>query len=107
MRTEWRRADRQRLPQGARIYGGQLIIENVGYDAAGSYECLAYDSRRQPVTLLLAQLVVVSGPPKIVFSPPMPIAVRSGEDVLIYCNATGEGPIRVHWHGEGGTRLSS
>lgn len=83
------------------------MIENVGYDAAGKYECFIYDRYRRPVTLLLAQLVVISGPPKISFNPPMPITVRSGDDVMIYCNATGEGPIRVQWHGDGGTRLPS
>lgn len=106
MRTEWRRADGRPLPYDARIYGGQLVIDSVRNDAAGSYECLTYDQRtRQPITLLIAQLVVVAGPPKITFSPPMPIVVKSGEDVIIYCNATGEGPLRVHWHGENGQAL--
>lgn len=106
MRTEWRRADGRPIPYGARINGGQLIIENVRNDAAGSYECSTYDQlARRPITLLIARLVVVAGPPKITFSPPMPIVVKSGEDVLIYCNATGEGPLRVHWHGEGGHPL--
>jgi len=95
------------LPYGAQIYGGQLIIENVGYDATGKYECFIYDRYRRPVTLLLAQLVVVGGPPKIAFDPPMLITVRSGDDVMIYCNATGDGPIRVYWHGDGGARLPS
>lgn len=106
MRTEWRRSDGRALPHGARIYGGQLVIENVRNDASGSYECVAYDhvSRRQ-ITLLVARLVVVAGPPKITFSPPMPITVKAGEDINIYCNATGEGPLRVHWHGEGGYEL--
>ena len=107
VRTEWRRADGESLPYGARIYGGQLIIENVGYDATGKYECFIYDNYRRPITLLLAQLVVVGGPPKIAFNPPMPITVRSGDDVMIYCNATGDGPIRVYWHGDGGARLPS
>lgn len=35
----------------------------------------------------------------------MPIVVKAGEDVIIYCNATGEGPLRVQWHGEGGSDL--
>jgi hypothetical protein len=106
MRTEWRRADGRQLPYGARIYGSQLVIEDVRNDAAGSYECLAYDPRtRQPIVLILAQLVVVAGPPKITFSPPMPIIVKSGEDVIIFCNASGEGPLRVHWHGENGQAL--
>lgn len=106
MRTEWRRADGRQLPLGATIYGGKLVIENVRNDAAGSYECLAYDQlARRPITLLIANLVVVAGPPKITFSPPMPIVVKSGEDVIVYCNATGEGPLRVQWHGEGGQPL--
>lgn len=106
MRTEWRRADGRTLPYGARIYGSQLVIDNVRSDAAGLYECLAYDQvSRRPITLLIAKLVVVAGPPKITFSPPMPIVVKSGEDVIIFCNASGEGPLRVNWHGEGGTQL--
>lgn len=84
-----------------------MIIENVGYDATGKYECFIYDNYRRPITLLLAQLVVVGGPPKIAFNPPMPITVRSGDDVMIHCNATGDGPIRVYWHGDGGARLPS
>lgn len=31
----------------------------------------------------------------------MPLTVRSGEQVYIYCNATGEPPIDVNWHTEG------
>jgi hypothetical protein len=106
MRTEWRRTDGSPLPRTARIYGGQLVIENVQYDSEGSYECIAYDhNTRRPIILINAQLRVISGPPKIFFQPEMPIVVKSGEDVIIYCNATGEGPIRVHWHGEGGYEL--
>jgi hypothetical protein len=107
VRTEWRRVDGSRLPSTATIRGGQLIIENVRSDAQGEYECLVYDRNRRPIVLVLAQIVVVSGPPKIYLNPPMPMTVRSGEDVIIYCNATGEGPINVQWHGEGGQRLPS
>lgn len=111
MRTEWRRADGRPLPQGTRIFGSQMVIESVRNDAAGTYECMAYDQRtRQPVTILIAQLVVIAGPPKlsppkISFSPPMPIEVKSGEDVIIYCNATGEGSVRVYWHSGNGQPL--
>jgi hypothetical protein len=105
--TEWRRPDDLSLPPGTRIYGGQLVIDNVNYDAEGLYECLAYDVYRRPFTLLIANLRVVSGPPKITFTPSMPISVRSGDDVRIHCNASGEGPIRVYWHGEGGAVLPS
>lgn len=107
VRTEWKRVDGQPLPYGTSIRGGQLIIENVQHDAEGVYQCLAYDRNRRPFILVNAQLVVIAGPPKIVFNPLMPITVRSGEDVEIFCNATGEQPIRVQWHGEGGSRLPS
>lgn len=30
----------------------------------------------------------------------MPMTVRSGEFVRIYCNATGEQPIEISWHNE-------
>lgn len=106
MRTEWRRADGRSLPLGTRIYDGQMVIENVRNDAAGAYECVAYDQRTgRPFTLIVGQIVVVAGPPKIQFSPPMPIIVKSGEDVIIFCNASGEQPMRVHWHSEGGQPL--
>lgn len=106
MRTEWKRADGRPLPRNAYVRGGQLVIENVEFDSEGYYECIAYDSRtRQPIVLINAHLRVLAGPPKIVFNPPMPISVKAGEDVMILCNATGEGPVRVHWHGEGGYDL--
>jgi hypothetical protein len=107
VRTEWRRVDGNRLPYGAYIHGGQLIIENVHRDAEGLYECLVYDSQRRPIILVVADIRIISGPPKIVFNPMMPITVKSGQDVEIYCNATGERPINVQWRGEGGSRLSN
>lgn len=39
--------------------------------------------------------------PRITLYPEMPLTVRSGEQIYIYCNATGEQPIRVNWHNEG------
>ena len=107
VRTEWKRIDGQRLPYGAYIRGGQLIIENVHHDAEGLYECLVYDSQRRPIVLVVADIRIISGPPKIVFNPMMPITVRSGQDVEIFCNSTGERPINVQWRGEGGSRLPS
>lgn len=38
--------------------------------------------------------------PRISLYPEMPLTVRSGEQVYIYCNATGEEPITVSWHTE-------
>ena len=105
MRTEWRRADGRSLPSGSQLYGGSLIIEVVRQDAAGAYECIAYDQSRRPITLVIASIIVQASPPRISFSPPMPIVVKSGEDVIIHCNVSGEEPLRVHWHGENGYDL--
>lgn len=38
--------------------------------------------------------------PRINLYPEMPLTVRSGEQVSIFCNATGEDPIYVNWHNE-------
>lgn len=38
--------------------------------------------------------------PKISLYPAMPLTVRTGEHVYIYCNATGEEPIHISWHNE-------
>ncbi|XP_055601853.1 basement membrane-specific heparan sulfate proteoglycan core protein-like isoform X2 [Uranotaenia lowii] len=103
-RTEWRRADGRRLPYGSIVHDGQLIIEDTGHDASGLYDCVAHDIADTPTTIVQIQLEVVE-PPRITFSPTMPIIVRSGETVTITCNATGEQPIRVAWHGENGQTL--
>ncbi|XP_055635671.1 basement membrane-specific heparan sulfate proteoglycan core protein isoform X6 [Toxorhynchites rutilus septentrionalis] len=103
-RTEWRRADGGRLPIGSIPRDGQLIIQNTGHDATGLYDCVAHDIAEAPTTIVQIMLEVIE-PPRIVFSPTMPMIVRSGETVTIICNATGEQPIRVQWHGENGQSL--
>lgn len=103
-RTEWRRADGGRLPIGSIPRDGQLIIENTGHDATGLYDCIAHDIAEAPTTIVQIMLEVIE-PPRITFSPTMPMIVRSGETVTIICNATGEQPIRVQWHGENGQHL--
>lgn len=45
--------------------------------------------------------------PRISLYPEMPLTVRSGEHVYIYCNATGEQPVYVNWHTEGHQPLPS
>uniref|UniRef100_W4VRB4 Putative heparan sulfate proteoglycan 2 n=1 Tax=Corethrella appendiculata TaxID=1370023 RepID=W4VRB4_9DIPT len=102
--TEWRRADGGRLPTGSQSFNGRLEIDNTQYDAAGFYECIAYDPYEGPFTVVRAEVAVVS-PPRITFSPSMPMMVRSGENVIIYCNATGEQPISVTWHPEEGKQF--
>ncbi|XP_058452453.1 basement membrane-specific heparan sulfate proteoglycan core protein isoform X2 [Malaya genurostris] len=103
-RTEWRRSDGRRLPYGSIPRDGHLIIESTGHDAAGLYDCVAHDIASSPTTIVQISLEVIE-PPRITFSPTMPMIVRSGETVTIICNATGEQPIRVSWHGENGQSL--
>ncbi|XP_065079146.1 basement membrane-specific heparan sulfate proteoglycan core protein isoform X5 [Ochlerotatus camptorhynchus] len=98
-RTEWRRSDGRRLPAGSVLRDGHLIIENTGHDAIGMYDCIAHDIAPAPTTIVQIMLEVVE-PPRISFSPVMPMIVRSGETVTIICNATGEQPIHIRWHGE-------
>ncbi|XP_062714560.1 basement membrane-specific heparan sulfate proteoglycan core protein isoform X8 [Aedes albopictus] len=103
-RTEWRRTDGRRLPYGSTLRDGHLIIENTGHDATGMYDCIAHDIVSAPTTIVQIMLEVIE-PPRITFSPAMPMVVRSGETVIITCNATGEQPIDVRWHGENGQYL--
>ncbi|XP_055694217.1 basement membrane-specific heparan sulfate proteoglycan core protein isoform X2 [Lutzomyia longipalpis] len=95
--TTWRRTDGYPLPHSANLTGGTLVIERTEPDAAGTYECVMLDTE-VPFIIALTQVVVLDVP-MITFSPAMPIVVKSGENVVIFCNATGEGPIQVFWHG--------
>uniref|UniRef100_A0A182QPA6 Basement membrane-specific heparan sulfate proteoglycan core protein n=1 Tax=Anopheles farauti TaxID=69004 RepID=A0A182QPA6_9DIPT len=101
--TEWRRSDGQELPYGTIVRGGNLTIPNTGYDAHGTYDCITYQSGA-PVTVVRIMVEVVA-PPKITFSPPMPMTVRPGDKVDIFCNITGDQPIQFRWHGENGRPL--
>uniref|UniRef100_A0A182NMM7 Basement membrane-specific heparan sulfate proteoglycan core protein n=1 Tax=Anopheles dirus TaxID=7168 RepID=A0A182NMM7_9DIPT len=103
-RTEWRRSDGRTLPYGSIVRGGNLTIENTGYDAYGMYDCITYPPSGAPVTVVRIMVEVVA-PPKITFSPPMPMTVRSGDKVDIFCNITGDQPIQYRWHGENGRSL--
>ncbi|XP_049279689.1 basement membrane-specific heparan sulfate proteoglycan core protein isoform X5 [Anopheles funestus] len=103
--TEWRRSDGRPLPYGSIVRGGNLTIENTGYDANGMYDCVTYTGMSsQPVTVVRIMVDVVA-PPKITFSPTMPMTVRPGDKVDIYCNITGDQPIESRWHGEQGYPL--
>lgn len=106
IRTEWRREDRYPLPSSSRQYDGNLIIEDTDYDAAGIYECLGVNDDGSTFVLQKVELVVVAIP-RISFSPIMPLVVRTGDNVVILCNATGEEPLQVTWHLEGGRYLPS
>lgn len=103
MQTDWRRADRRNLPAYAYSYNGDLIMESVQYDAAGQYECFTYDVyTRQPITVVVAHVIVEASPPKISFDPPMPINARTGESIIINCNASGDAPVSVEWNLDAG-----
>jgi hypothetical protein len=97
--TNWRRSDGSQLPQSARAIGGNLVIENVGLDANGNYDCFINDQFRGPITVLIAHVLVAPGPPQISFQAPKTVAL--GDDVSIVCLATGEGPIRTQWSCDG------
>ncbi|XP_035776536.1 basement membrane-specific heparan sulfate proteoglycan core protein-like [Anopheles albimanus] len=98
VQTEWRRSDGRPLPNGSRLRGGNLTIENAGRDMAGLYDCIVRGLTAQPMTLVRIQVEVIA-PLKISFSPPMPMTVLPGDQVSIYCNVTGEEPIWSYWHG--------
>ncbi|XP_052863350.1 basement membrane-specific heparan sulfate proteoglycan core protein [Anopheles cruzii] len=98
-RTEWRRSDGRALPYGSLVRGGNLTIENTGHDANGLYDCITYSLSTQPVTLVRIMVEVIA-PPKISFSPPMPMTVRPGDRVEVLCNVTGDQPIQFRWHVE-------
>ncbi|XP_053672067.1 basement membrane-specific heparan sulfate proteoglycan core protein [Anopheles nili] len=99
--TEWRRSDGRPLPNGAQVEGGSLRIDNTGYDAQGTYDCVVFSPSLEQETMVRIVVEVVA-PPKISFSPPMPMTVRPGEVVDIFCNVTGDPPITVRWHAEHG-----
>lgn len=100
--TEWRRPDGRALPSNARLDGDDLIIDRAQTETAGNYECVTFDENNRPIVVVVADIIVIASPPSITFSPEMPISVRPGEHVEIYCNATGEQPLTVSWHGEYG-----
>ncbi|KFB41336.1 AGAP003656-PB-like protein [Anopheles sinensis] len=86
------------------LQGGNLTIENTGYDAEGEYDCVTYSGNSQPFTIVRIMVEVVA-PPKISFSPTMPMTVRPGDQVTIFCNITGDQPIDFKWHAEEGHSL--
>ncbi|KAJ6634940.1 Basement membrane-specific heparan sulfate proteoglycan core protein, partial [Pseudolycoriella hygida] len=96
--TSWRRVDGRPLPRGSHLYGGILVIDVTTHDAAGYYECTVREQDSE-IPVVRTEIVVIELP-RITFSPSMPMTVRSGDNVEIYCNATGEQPIRVNWHSE-------
>ncbi|XP_031635070.1 basement membrane-specific heparan sulfate proteoglycan core protein isoform X6 [Contarinia nasturtii] len=97
-RTSWRRQGGLPLPSSSHSSGGDLIIEYTQQDAAGIYECVVHEPHAT-YPIVTTELIVVELP-KIVLQPEMPLTVRSGEQVYILCNATGDGPIHVEWHSE-------
>lgn len=105
-KLSWRRVDGSPLPTGSRLNRneGALVIERTTHEAAGFYECTVTENNYEyPISQ--TQLIVVELP-SITFSPSMPLFVRSGDNVVIYCNVSGEQPIRVNWHNENHQPLS-
>lgn len=101
--TSWRRVDGGPLPENSHLNGGTLYIDETGEDAAGQYEC-TINQDGEVIPIARTELIIIRLP-KITFHPSMPMTVRSGDNVVIHCNVTGDQPIRVQWHNENNRAL--
>uniref|UniRef100_A0AAG5CPX2 Basement membrane-specific heparan sulfate proteoglycan core protein n=1 Tax=Anopheles atroparvus TaxID=41427 RepID=A0AAG5CPX2_ANOAO len=102
--TYWQRRGGRPLPIGSTMQNGVLTIDNTGYDAGGEYDCVTYYQNSEPITVVRIMVEVIA-PPKITFSPTMPMTVHPGDQVTILCNITGDQPIDFKWHAEEGRSL--
>jgi hypothetical protein len=134
-RFDWRRADGQRLQSNAVSTNGLLVIENVGYKDAGTYECIATDSYGNSKAVASTKLEVVggyggnvppqnspnygglyggsrgsrgTGGPKITFEPAnLDTTVTVGDQLSIRCVVSGAEPMTVNWGVSGRPSSSS
>ena len=103
-----------------------LVIDNVGYKDAGTYECVATDGYGNSAAVLSAKMEVVgggggfsgnspsfgnsgglyggsrgsggTGPPRITFQPnSFANPVTAGDQLWITCVVTGAEPLTVNW----------
>lgn len=94
----WRRVDGRVLPRNSYLNGGSLLIDETDEDAAGEYECSVEENGH--VTPISRAELTINRLPKITFHPSMPITVKPGQNIRVFCNVTGDQPIRVQWHNE-------
>uniref|UniRef100_G3UHY1 Ig-like domain-containing protein n=1 Tax=Loxodonta africana TaxID=9785 RepID=G3UHY1_LOXAF len=75
------------------LQNGSLIIRRTEMDDAGRYQCLAENEMGSVEKVVL--LVLQSAP--VLQVEPQDTTVRSGEDVVLQCQATGEPAPTVEW----------
>ncbi|XP_059491072.1 basement membrane-specific heparan sulfate proteoglycan core protein isoform X8 [Neocloeon triangulifer] len=90
----WIRTDNRPMPREHRIQDGILTITNVDSSAAGGYACVGIHNGRE-IFRGNAYLEVVE-PLRVKLNPNRQ-TVRPGDNALITCEASGEGPITLSW----------
>lgn len=124
-RLDWRRADGQRLQSNAVNYNGVLVIDNCGYQDAGTYECIETDSYGNSEAIQSVKMEIAGSPtqigsgnryigysgtsptsgdsrgterPKITFDPSnFANTVTAGSQLWIRCVVSGAEPMTVKW----------
>lgn len=100
VRRTWRRLDGRPLSRYAQQHRNVLTIEVTTAADAGVYQCFEQRPGGLGDVLIVETEIVVHAIPAITFHPAMPLSVRAGDQVEIYCNVTGAEPIEVRWHAE-------
>nr|QBP17600.1 heparan sulfate proteoglycan [Recilia dorsalis] len=95
---QWVRRDGQPLSAQAYDRNGELYIREVQYHDAGEYSCQGLDSRGDPLFSAVARIKVVE-PMNIKLDPERQV-VRPGDNAMITCTASGEGPIDISWRAD-------
>ncbi|XP_065579048.1 basement membrane-specific heparan sulfate proteoglycan core protein-like isoform X5 [Artemia franciscana] len=92
---EWSRADGGAMPINYYVRDRTLYITEVEPEASGDYLCEGINSAGAVVFSDRARLDVIA-PPKISIQPIRQV-VRPGDQVNVYCTATGDDPITISW----------
>lgn len=99
-RRTWIRLDGRPLSRYAHQQRNVLVIEVTTAADAGVYQCHEQRPDSPRPIVIVEMEIVVNAIPNISFDPAMPMSVRAGDNVQVYCNATGAEPITVRWHAE-------
>ncbi|XP_043237332.1 basement membrane-specific heparan sulfate proteoglycan core protein-like isoform X3 [Amphibalanus amphitrite] len=91
----WIRSDGREMPEQYLVRDGTLYINNVQKEAEGRYTCIGLGASGTVLFEANATLRVIA-PPKIQLDPVRQV-VQPGDNVLIYCSATGDQPITLRW----------
>lgn len=106
VRRTWSRVDGRPLSRYAHPQRNNvLIIQVTTADDAGVYRCAERRPGHGGDVLIVEAEIVVNDIPHISFNPEMPLNVHAGQNVRIYCNVSGTGPLEVRWHAENWRQL--